>query len=353
MAVNAQSILETIQRNAQKKIPTNKIKRAAVPDLSMYGIPSVGTSTAGTTSAGSAKPTVAKPTDPAPITPNNNSLMTGVNATASPIKAAPTREPQSSFLPQRKATQGQAYPELAQDELVEDEASASPVNFDEPRSEEECSAAIEYLMEQAVRIRRAVDSRRDIAERLENQQSEFSTLFQSQYTPKLDLNHFVSNAELARTVSKQGILRVAAYIRVSTDSDDQENSYETQDKYFTSLLQQNPDWTSAGVYADYGISGTNKERRTGYKRLLRHCQEGKIDRIVCKSISRFARNTSDFMTALDILHDNHVTILFEKENLDTQDSASNFILTTLAAIAQEESRTFSTNLQWSNQKRFP
>ena len=111
MAVNAQSILETIQRNAQKKIPTNKIKRAAVPDLSMYGIPSVGT-----TSAGSAKPTVAKPADPTPITPNNNSLMTGVNATASPIKAAPTREPQSSFLPQRKATQGQVYPELAQDD---------------------------------------------------------------------------------------------------------------------------------------------------------------------------------------------------------------------------------------------
>ena len=252
MAVNAQSILETVKRNAQKSIPTNKIKKAAVPDLSMFGIPPVGT-----TSAGSAKPTVAKLTDPAPITPNNNSLMTGVNATASPIKAAPTREPQSSFLPQRKATQGQVYPELAQDELVEEEAHdhpvdshASPVNYDEPRSEEECSAAIEYLMEQAVRIRRAVDSRRDIAERLENQQSEFSTLFQSQYTPKLDLNHFVSNAELARTVSKQGILRVAAYIRVSTDSDDQENSYETQDKYFTSLLQQNPDWTSAGVYAE-------------------------------------------------------------------------------------------------------
>ena len=146
MAVNAQSILETIQRNAQKNIPTNKIKKAAGPDLSMFGIPSVGTTSAGITYAGSAKPTVAKPTDPAPITPNNNSLMTGVNATASPIKAAPTREPQSSFLPQRKATQGQVYPELAQDELVEDEANASPVNFDEPRSEEECSAAIEYLM---------------------------------------------------------------------------------------------------------------------------------------------------------------------------------------------------------------
>lgn len=308
MAVNAQSILETVQRNAQKKIPTNKIKRAAVPDLSMYGIPSVGTTmarttTAGTSTAGTEKPTVAKPADP---TPNKNSLTTGVNATASPIMAAPTCEPQSSFLPRQEAAQGQVYPELEQDELVEDEAlvdnspASTGINFDEPRSEEECSAAIEYLMEQAVRIRRAVDSQRDIAERLENQQSEFAALFQPQYTPKLDLNHFVSNAELARTVSKQGILRVAAYIRVSTDSDDQENSYETQDKYFTSLLQQNPDWTSAGVYADYGISGTNKERRTGYKRLLRHCQEGKIDRIVCKSISRFTRNTSDFMTALDL-----------------------------------------------------
>ena len=219
MAVNAQSILETVKRNAQKNIPTNKIKKAAVPDLSMFGIPPVGTTTVGTSTGGI---TTAAATVPTPITPNNNSLMTGVNATASPIKAAPTREPQSSFLPQRKATQGQVYPELAQDDLVEDESPASPVNFDEPRSEEECSAAIEYLMEQAVRIRRAVDSRRDIAERLENQQSEFSTLFQSQYTPKLDLNHFVSNAELARTVSKQGILRVAAYIRVSTDSDDQE-----------------------------------------------------------------------------------------------------------------------------------
>ena len=242
MAVNAQSFLETVQRNAQKRIPTNKIKRAPVPDLSMYGIPSVGTST-----------TTTKPAAP---TPNKNSMMTGVNATASPIMAAPTCEPQSSFLPQQEATQGQVYPELEQDEIVEDEAlvdnspASTGINFDEPRSEEECSAAIEYLMEQAVRIRRAVDSQRDIAERLENQQSEFAALFQPQYTPKLDLNHFVSNAELARTVSKQGILRVAAYIRVSTDSDDQENSYETQDKYFTSLLQQNPDWTSAGVYAE-------------------------------------------------------------------------------------------------------
>lgn len=244
-------------------------------------------------------------------------LMIGVNSTATPVKAAPACEPQSSFLPQREATQ--LSPEPAQDEFVKNEDDESPastdVSYDEARA--------------------------------------FAAIFQPQYISKMDLNHFVSNAELSRTVSKQGILRVAAYIRVSTDSTDQENSFETQDKYFASLLQKNPGWMSAGVYADYGISGTNKERRTGYKRLLRHCQEGKIDRVVCKSISRFARNTSDFITALDILHDNHVTILFEKENLDTQDSASSFILTTLAAIAQEESRTISTNIQWSNQKRFP
>ena len=156
-----------------------------------------------------------------------------------------------------------------------------------------------------------------------------------------------------RTVTKTGPLRVAAYIRVSTDSSDQENSYETQDRYFTELLTRNPEWIGAGVYSDYGISGTNQQHRTGYKRLLRHCREEKIDRIVCKSISRFARNTSDFMTALNILHDHHVTILFEKEGLDTADPTSDFILTTLAAIAQEESRSISSNIRWGNKKRYP
>lgn len=156
-----------------------------------------------------------------------------------------------------------------------------------------------------------------------------------------------------RTATKTGPLRVAAYIRVSSDSSDQENSYETQDKYFSGLLSKNPEWISAGVYSDYGISGTDKQHRTGYKRLLRHCREEKIDRIVCKSISRFARNTSDFMTALNILHEHQVTILFEKEGLDTADPTSDFILTTLAAIAQEESRSISSNIRWGNQKRYP
>lgn len=146
---------------------------------------------------------------------------------------------------------------------------------------------------------------------------------------------------------------MAAYIRVSTDSSDQENSYETQERYFNQLIESNPEWNAVGVYSDYGISGTSRENRTGFRRLLRHCKEGKIDRIVCKSISRFARNTADFMEALDALHDSGVTILFEKENLDTADPTNDFILTTLAAIAQEESRSISGNINLGNKIRFP
>ncbi|MDO5546842.1 MAG: recombinase family protein, partial [Eubacteriales bacterium] len=209
-------------------------------------------------------------------------------------------------------------------------------------------------------IKKAAESQKDIVERVANQHSEFSAVFGTPASPQTltvtcphNPGEFVSVADMNRTSAKSGPLRVAAYIRVSTDSSDQENSYETQDKYFTELLSRNPEWISAGVYSDYGISGTSKQKRTGYKRILRHCKEGKIDRIVCKSISRFARNTSDFMTALDILHEAHVTILFEKEALDTADPTSDFILTTLAAIAQEESRSISSNIRWGIQKRYP
>lgn len=164
---------------------------------------------------------------------------------------------------------------------------------------------------------------------------------------------FLSAEAFRRPRVKTGRQKVAAYIRVSTDMSDQENSYEAQEKYFHRLLEQNAKWVSAGVYSDYGISGTSHEKRTGFKRILRHCREGKIDRIICKSISRFARNTKDFMEALNVLNDSDVTILFEKEGLDTADPTSSFILTTLAAIAQEESRSVSSNIRWGNEKRFP
>ena len=90
--------------------------------------------------------------------------------------------------------------------------------------------------------------------------------------------------------------------------------------YFMSLLAGNAGWTSAGIYSDHGISATSRDGRTGFNRLLRHCKQGKIDRVICKSISRFARNTQDFLVALRTLKENNVTILFEREAMDTADA---------------------------------
>ena len=156
-----------------------------------------------------------------------------------------------------------------------------------------------------------------------------------------------------KTSISEKAVRVAAYIRVSSTNPAQEDSYEMQERYFMSLLAGNAGWTSAGIYSDHGISATSRDGRTGFNRLLRHCKQGKIDRVICKSISRFARNTQDFLVALRTLKENNVTILFEREAMDTADAYSEFILTTLAAIAQEESRSISANIAWSNQKRFP
>ncbi|MBR2088194.1 MAG: recombinase family protein [Oscillospiraceae bacterium] len=134
---------------------------------------------------------------------------------------------------------------------------------------------------------------------------------------------------------------------------DQEDSYEAQEQYFTKLLAAHPDWNSVGVYSDYGISGTMQDTRTGLKRLIRHCEEGKINRIICKSISRFSRNTANTLQIIRQLQNLGVTMFFEKEGLDTADLKSEFILTTLAALAQEESRSISENIRWGLAKRMP
>lgn len=144
---------------------------------------------------------------------------------------------------------------------------------------------------------------------------------------------------------KSPILRVAAYIRVSTDLSDQENSYITQERYFHELITGNKQWKYIGIYSDYGLSGTGTEDRIGFIRLIRHCTEGKIDRIICKSISRFARNTADFSRTLLLLRELHVTIFFEKENLDSAELQNEFILSVLGAYAQEESRSISSNIR--------
>ena len=141
------------------------------------------------------------------------------------------------------------------------------------------------------------------------------------------------------------VRRVAAYIRVSTDLLDQENSYIAQEQYFQKLIAGNPKWKYAGVYSDYGLSGTGTEDRIGFRRLIRHCKEGKIDRILCKSISRFARNTADFSRTVLQLRSWGVTIFFEKENLDSAEMQNDFILSVLGAFAQEESRSISSNIK--------
>lgn len=226
---------------------------------------------------------------------------------------------------------------------------AQPTPVTAPTKE---SAEMNALIAKALAVRKAAQQKQDIAERLMEQNKPDTTVSTTASTTPSPTT-FLSAESFSRPKAKEGKQKVAAYIRVSTDMNDQENSYETQEKYFHRLLEQNAEWVSAGVYSDYGISGTSHEKRTGFKRILRHCREGKIDRIICKSISRFARNTKDFMEALNVLNASDVTILFEKEGLDTADPTSNFILTTLAAIAQEESRSVSSNIRWGNEKRFP
>lgn len=156
----------------------------------------------------------------------------------------------------------------------------------------------------------------------------------------------------SQQMAENGSLRVAAYIRVSTDSRRQEDSYQRQEEHFTRLFSQHPEWEPVGIYSDYGMSATSQQKRVGFRRLLRHCREGKVQRILCKSISRFARNTRDFMEALSALREGGATIYFETEHLDTAYYTNEFVLTTLAALAQEESRSLSENIRWGIQKQY-
>lgn len=154
-------------------------------------------------------------------------------------------------------------------------------------------------------------------------------------------------------IPKGKMLRVAAYIRVSTESEQQKDSYDIQRSYFLHLISSHPSWIPVGIYSDYGISGTSREGRRGFNRLLRHCREGRIDRIVTKSISRFARNTRDFLKALEVLKENDVTIVFEKEHIDTAIVQNDMMLTAFGAVAQEESRSIAENIRWGIRHHFP
>ncbi len=147
-------------------------------------------------------------------------------------------------------------------------------------------------------------------------------------------------------------LRVAAYCRVSTDSDDQRDSLEAQKRHFDAQIRLHSDWENAGIYYDFGISGTKAEARDGLQSLLQACRNGRVDYVLTKSVSRFARNTVDCLSVVRELLSYHIPIYFEKENLDTGSMESELILSVLSGLAQEESTSISKNVKWSVKKRF-
>lgn len=146
--------------------------------------------------------------------------------------------------------------------------------------------------------------------------------------------------------------RVAGYARVSTDSDEQFTSYEAQVDYYTNYISHRADWDFVGIYTDEGISGTNRKHREGFNSMVKDALEGKIDLIITKSVSRFARNTVDSLTTVRELKDAGVEVYFEKENIWTFDSKGELLITIMSSLAQEESRSISENVTWGHRKRF-
>ena len=145
--------------------------------------------------------------------------------------------------------------------------------------------------------------------------------------------------------------RVAAYARVSTDQEEQETSFEAQCDYYSKLIRGNPAWEYAGLYTDDGVSATSTARREGFNRLIADALDGKIDRIITKSVSRFARNTVDSLTTIRRLNEKGIGMTFEKENIDTLDSKGELMITIMSSLAQEESRSISENVTWGWRKR--
>ena len=147
-----------------------------------------------------------------------------------------------------------------------------------------------------------------------------------------------------------GKQRVAAYCRVSTESEEQINSYEAQKAYYTQKIEENPDWEMAGLFADAGTSGTSMKKRREFNRMIAACKRGRIDLILTKSLSRFARNTVDCLEIVRMLKANGIGVIFEKENINTLTESSEFLITLFSGFAQAESESLSKNVTWGKQK---
>lgn len=160
----------------------------------------------------------------------------------------------------------------------------------------------------------------------------------------------VGNA--ARQEQDKPKLRVAAYCRVSTDSDEQATSYEAQVVHYTEYIKKNPEWEFAGIFADDGISGTNTKKREEFNRMIEECEAGNIDMIITKSISRFARNTLDCLKYIRRLKEKNIPVYFEKESINTMDAKGEVLITIMASLAQQESQSLSQNVKLGLQYRY-
>lgn len=154
-----------------------------------------------------------------------------------------------------------------------------------------------------------------------------------------------------RTTAQVQKTRVAAYCRVSTDSEEQETSYEAQVQHYTNYIRSRPDWEFVEIYADDGISGTNTRKREEFNRMIADCEAGKIDLVITKSISRFSRNTLDCLKYTRKLKALNIAVFFEKENINTLDSKGEVLLTIMASLAQQESESLSANVRMGFQFR--
>ena len=152
---------------------------------------------------------------------------------------------------------------------------------------------------------------------------------------------------IRRIVRNKAIKRVAAYARVSTLTEEQEESYETQVQYYTDQINSTDGWELVHVYADPGITGTSAKKRPQFMQMLQDARDGKVDLVLCKSISRFSRNFKEAQEYVHELKANNVEVWFEKEGIHTFDPSSDLIFSTMAVMAQEESRSISENVKWA------
>lgn len=157
--------------------------------------------------------------------------------------------------------------------------------------------------------------------------------------------------EITRQKPTPPQIRLAAYCRVSSDSSDQLHSFAAQIKYYSEYCKRHPEYKFVDIYADEGITGTSMEKRDDFRRMLRDCKKGLIDRIIVKSMSRFARNTEEMLTALRALEQMEVSVYFEEQGLDTKSMNSEMFATFPGMIAQQESVSISQNMRWSYKKR--